>query len=101
MFDLDEDIYNENKIEEIEPNCPGTITVPSKASHDFRTTKLKWSIQHPFRPTTNINPIDKPAHPIVLEIKKGKLALAKLFITLAVCRKSPEPHLTQHDYHIL
>ena len=48
MFDLDEDIYDGNKIEEIELNCPWTITVPSGASHDFMKTKLRWSFEHPF-----------------------------------------------------
>ena len=48
MFDLDKDIDDENKIEEIELNCPWTITVPSGASHDFMITKLRWSFEHPF-----------------------------------------------------
>ena len=48
MFDLDEDIYDENKIEEIELHCPWVVTVPSGASHDFMFTKFRWSFQHPF-----------------------------------------------------
>ena len=39
MFDIDEDIYDENKIEEIELKRPWTITVPSGASHDFMIKK--------------------------------------------------------------
>ena len=54
MFDLDEDIYEENKIEEIELNRPWTITVPSGASHDFMITKLRWSFEHPFWLTASI-----------------------------------------------
>ena len=44
MFDLDEDIYDENKIEEIELNCPWTITVPSGASHYFYDNKTQMVI---------------------------------------------------------
>ena len=75
MFDLDEDIYDENKIEEIELNCPWTITVPSGASHDFMITKLRWSIQHPFWLTATTYLIDKPAHPIILDVESDTLAL--------------------------
>ena len=39
MFDLDEDIYDENKIEEIELSCPWSLTAPSGAGHDFMITK--------------------------------------------------------------
>ena len=35
MFSLDEDIYDENEIEELELNCPWTITVLSGPSHEF------------------------------------------------------------------
>ena len=75
MFDLDDDIYNENKIEEIELNCPWTITVPSGASHDFMITKLRWSFEHPFCSTASIYPIDNPAKPINLDIKEKLLPL--------------------------
>ena len=101
MFDLDENIYDEFKIEEIELNCPWTITVPSGASHDFMITKLRWSFQHPLWLTTNICPIDKTAYPIILDVKRETLAFAKLFITLTIYKKYPEPHLTQHDIHTL
>ena len=60
MFDLDEDIYDENKIEKIELNCPWTITVPSGASHDFMITKLRWSFENPFWLTASIYPIKNP-----------------------------------------
>ena len=101
MFDLDEDIYDENKIEEIGLNCPWTITVPSGASHDFKITKLRWSFQHTFWLPANTYPIEKSGHPIVLDIKRETLALAKLFITLAVHKEYLETHLTQHDILIL
>ena len=101
VFDLDEDIYDDTKIEETEVNCPWTISVPSGASHDFMITKLRWSFQHPFWLTANIYLIDKPSHPIILDIKRETLAFAKLFITLTVYKKYTEPHLTQHDLHIL
>ena len=84
MFDLDEEIYDEKKIEEIELNCPWTITVPSGASHDFLITKLRWSFEHPFWLTASIFPIDNPANPIILDIKRETLAFAKLFITLTL-----------------
>ena len=84
MFDVDEDIYDENKIEEIEFNCPRTITVPSGASHDFMITKLRWSFEHPFWLTASIYPIENPAKPIILGTKRETLAFAKLFITLTL-----------------
>ena len=74
MFDLDEDIYNENKNEVIELNCPWTKSVPSRASHDFKITKLKLSVQHPFWLTANIYPVDKPTHPIIHDIKRETFA---------------------------
>ena len=101
MFDLDEDIYGENKTEEIELNCPWTITVPSRASHDFIITKLRWSFEHPFWLTASIYPIENPAKPIILDIKRETLAFAKLFITLTLYKKYLEPHLSQNDIHTL
>ena len=101
MFDLDEDIYDENKIEEVELNCPWTITVPSGSSHDFMITKLRWSFEHPFWLTASIYPFDNPAKPIILDVKGETLAFAKLFITSTLYKKYPEPHLTQHDIHTL
>ena len=101
MFDLDEDIYNKNKIDGMEFNCPWTITVPSGASNNFMITKFRWSFRHPFCLPSNIHPVDKPAHPIILDIKRETLALAKLFITLTIYKKHPEPHSTQHDINVL
>ena len=101
MFDLDEDIYDENKNEEIELNCPWTITVPSGASHDFMIPKLRWSFEHPFWLTASNYPIHNPAKPIILDIKRETFAFAKLFITLTIYKKYLEPHLTPHDIHIL
>ena len=101
MFDLDEDIYDENKNEGIELNCPWTITVTSGASHDFTITKLRWLFEYPFWLTASIYPIDNPAKPIILDIKRETLTFAKLFITLTLYKKYPEPHLTQHDIHTL
>ena len=101
MFDLDEDILKENKNEEIELNCPWTLTVPSGASHDFMLKKHRWSFQHLFCLTVSICPIDKPAHPITLDIKRETLSFVKLFITLTIYKKYPEPHLTQHNLHSL
>ena len=101
MFDLDEDVCDENKIEEIDLNCPWTITVPSGASHDFMITKLRWSFEYPFWLTTSIYPIENHAKPIILDNKRETLAFAKLFITLTLYKKYPEPHLTQHDIHTL
>ena len=101
MFNLDEDIYDENKIGEIELNCPWTLTVPSGASHDFMITKLRWSFEYPFWLTASIYPIDNHAKPIILDIRRKILGFAQLFITLTVYKKYPEPHLTQHDIHTL
>ena len=84
MFDLDEDIYDENKVEEIALNCPWTTTVPSQVSHHFMITKLRWSFQHPFWLTANIYPIDKTAHPIILDVKRETLVFTKLFITVTI-----------------
>ena len=81
-FDLHEGIYDGNKIEELEFNRPWTITVPSGASHDFLITELRWSFRHPFWLTANIHPIDKPARPNILDIKRETLAFAKLFSSL-------------------
>ena len=64
-------------------------------------TKLRWSFQHPFWLKANIYPIENPAKPIILDVKGETLAFAKLFITLTIYKKYPEPHLTQHDIHIL
>ena len=99
MFDLDDDIFDENKIEEMELNCPWTINVSSGASYDFMITKLRWSFQQPFWLTANIYPIEKPADPIISDIRREKSASAKLFITLTIYKKYPEPHFTQHDIH--
>ena len=99
MFDLD--IYDENKIKEIELNCPWNIIVPSGASYDFMITKLRWSIDHPFWLIARIYPIDNPAKPITLDIKREILAFAKLFVTLTLYKRYLEPHLTQHDIHTL
>ena len=101
MFELDEEFHDENKIEEIELNCPWTITLPSGESHDFMITKPRRSFQHPFWLTANIYPIDKPAHPIILDIKRETLAFVKFFIILTIYKKYPLPHLTQHDIRIL
>ena len=101
MLDLDEDIYDENKIEEIEINCPCTITVPSGASHDLMILKLRWSFQHPLWLTASIYLIDNPAKPILLDIKRETLAFAKLSITLTLYKRYPEPHLIQHGIHTL
>ena len=101
MFELDEDIYDETKIEEIELNCPWTIISAPGACHVFMITKLGWSFQHPFGLTAHIYPIDKPAHPILPDIKRKTLAFAKLLITLTIYKRYPEPHLTQLDIHIL
>ena len=101
MFDQGEEIYDEIKTEGIELNCSWTITVPSGASHDSTITKLRWSFQHPFWLKPNIYPIGKPAHPIILDIKRETLAFAKLFITLTVYKIYPEPNLCQHDIHVL
>ena len=87
MFNLDENIYDENKIEEIELNCPWTITVLSGANHSFMITILRWSFEHPFWLTANIYPIDNPAKPITLDMKKETLAFAKLFITLTLYKR--------------
>ena len=84
IFDLDEDIYDGKKFNEIEFNCPWTETVTSAANHDFMITKLRWSFQHPFWLTTKIYPIDKPANTTILDIKRETLAFAKLFNTLSV-----------------
>ena len=80
MFDLDEDIYDGNKIEEMQLNCPWTITAPSGASHDFMIKKLRRSFQHPFWLTSIL--LKKPAHPIILDIKRETLGFAKLIITV-------------------
>ena len=101
MFDLDDDIYDEKKIEETELICPWTTTVPSGASHDFMITKLRWSLEYPFWLIASIYPIENPAKPIILDIKSQTLAFAKLFITLTVYQKYREPHLTQHDIQTL
>ena len=101
IFDLDEDIHDENKIEEIELNCPWTITVPSGASHDSMITKLRWSFQHPFWLIAHIYSFDNPAKPIIHDFERETLAFAKLFIILTLYKKYPEPHLTQHDIHTL
>ena len=101
MFDLDEDIYDKNKIEEIELNCPWTLTVPSGASHDFRITKLRWSFEHTFWLTASTYPIDNPAKPIIPDNKRETLAFAIIFITLTLYKKYSEPHFTQHDIHTL
>ena len=101
MFDLDEDTYDEKKIEEIELNCPWTITVPPGASHDFMITKLRRSFEYPFWLTASIYPIENPAKPIILDNKRETLAFAKLLITLTLDKRYPEPHLTQHDIHTL
>ena len=101
IFDLDEDIYDENKIEEIELNCPWTITVSSGASHDFMITKLGWSFEHPFWLTASINPFDNPAKPIILHNKMETVAFTKRSISLTIYKKYPAPHLTQHDIHTL
>ena len=101
MFDLDEDSFDESKIEEIELNCPWTITVPSGASLDFMITKLRRSFQHPLWLTVNIYSIGSSAHPIILDIKRETFSFAKLFITLTIYKKYPEPHLTKHDIHTL
>ena len=60
-------------------------------------TELGWSFQHTFWLTANIYPIDKPAHPIIIDIKTETLAFRELFINLTVYKKHPEPHLTQND----
>ena len=101
MFGLDENIYDENKIEEIELNCPWTITLPSGASHDFMITQIRWSFEHPFWLTASMYPIENPAKTIILDIKRETLAFAKLFITLTLYKQYLEPHLTQHDIHSL
>ena len=75
MFGLDEDIYNENKIEKIELNCPLIITVPSGASHDLMLTKLIWSFEYSFWLTASFYPIDNPVKQIILENKKKLLLL--------------------------
>ena len=36
MFDLDEDVYDEKNIEELELNCPWTITVPLEQVMTFK-----------------------------------------------------------------
>ena len=48
FLELDEDIYDENKVEEKELNCSWTKSVPSGASNDFMITKLRWSFQRSF-----------------------------------------------------
>ena len=101
MFDLDVDIYDEKKVEAIEFNCPWDSTVPSGANLDFMITKLRWSFEYTFCLTASIYPIENPAKPIILDIKRETLAFAKLFITLTLYKKYPEPHLTQHDIHTL
>ena len=101
MFELDEDLYDKSKIEELGRNCPWTITLPSGASPHFMRTKLKWPFQHPFWLTAKIYPFDKPAHPIIFDVKRETVAFAKLFITLTLYKKYPEPHFTEHDVHIL
>ena len=89
IIDLDENIYEEYKIEQTELNCPLTLTVPSGASLDLMMTQNRRSFQHQFRLTANIYPIDYPAHPIILNIKKETLAFAKFFITLTFYKKDP------------
>ena len=101
MIDLDEDIYDENKIEEIELNCPWTITVPSGASDEFMIAKLRWSFDYPFWLIASIYPTDNPAKSIILDFKRETLAFAKLFITLTLYKEYPEPHLTQQVFHTL
>ena len=101
MFDLDEDIYDENKIKKIELNYPWTITVPSGASHDFMISKLRWSFEYPFWLTASICPIENPAKPIILDIKRETLAFAKRFITLTLYKRYPQPRRTQHNIHTL
>ena len=101
MFDLDEDVYDKNKIEEIELNCPWTITVPSGARHNFMITKLRWSFEHLFWLTASIYSIDNPAKPLILDIKRECLAFVNFFIILTLYKKYLEPHLTQHQMHTL
>ena len=60
-------------------------------------TKPRWSFQHPFWLTTSIYPIDNPAQPIILNLKRKTLAFEKLIITLTIDKKYPEPHFTQPD----
>ena len=101
MFDLDEDVYDEKKIDEIELNCPWTINVPSGASHDVMITKLRWSFENLFWLTAGIYPFENPAKPIALDIQRETLAFAKLFITLNLYKQYPEPHINHHDIHTL
>ena len=101
MFDLEQDIYDETKNEEIELNYPWIITVPSGANQNFMITKLRWSSEYSFWLTPSIYPIENPAKPIILDNKRETLAFANLFITLTLYKRYPEPHLTQHDIHTL
>ena len=64
-------------------------------------TKLRWSFEYPFWLTVSIYPIENPAKAIMLDKKRETLAFAKLFITLTLYKRYPEPHLTQHDIHTL
>ena len=75
--------------------------MPSGANHGFMITKIRWSFRHTFWLSANIYPIDNPAHPIIVDIKRETLAFAKRFITLTVYGKNPEPQLTHHDIRIL
>ena len=89
------------KLKNLNSTAHGPVTVPSGASHDFMITKLRWSIEYPFWLTASIYPIENPAKPTILGIKRETLAFAKLSITLTLYKRCPEPHLTQHDIHTL
>ena len=60
IFDLDEDSYDENNIEEIKL---------------VLTTKTSWSFQHPIPLTASISPIDNPVQPIMLISKDKRFSL--------------------------
>ena len=96
MFDLDEDIYDQNKMEEKKLNCPRTKNTPPGASRDHKITKSRWSFQHPLSLTASIYPIDNPVYLITLSSRRETLAFAQPSITLNIYKKYPEPLHSQH-----
>ena len=92
---------SEGEIDEIEFNCPWTITTPSGNSEDFIIIKLRWSLISPCFISVTLHPISDKNKITTFEIAPDTLLEAQLGKAIDEYLRNPEQHVEQYQLHAL
>ena len=93
--------FDAGEIEEIEFNCPWTITTPSGNSENFIITKLRWSQFSPCFTSVTLHPTSNKTKIITFEITRHSLLEVQLGKALDEYLLHPEQHVEQYHLHVL